>query len=87
MAWMCHEDFCWECMARFVGAGWAVRPGEGPTHLLTAEGAAALPRHAVVEDCPTCGTPIYRRWIEDGTAAADPAACPWCLDVADLVRT
>jgi hypothetical protein len=84
--WMSHADFCRACMDTFVAQGWAVHHN-GPVYVLTPLGEQNLPQHRALMDCPTCGTPIYARWVEEGIARADDGAgCPHCLDLPGAVR-
>ena len=84
--WMSHADFCPACMDAMVRDGVAVHQN-GPVYVLTPEGEQKLPQHRAVMDCPTCGTPIYARWVTEGVARdGENAACPHCLDLPDAVR-
>src|ERR1700690_3606409 len=74
--WMAHQVYCAECMEAFVRQGWAVRV-EGRNYACTAEGVRHFPGLEIVSHCPQDGMPIYRRWLEDGTATDE--ACPSCL--------
>lgn len=84
-AWAAHADFCWPCMDALVEGGLAVND-RGPTFTLTPQGIARFPGLAVVAECPMDGSPIYRRWVDQGAAhAGDAPACPFCLGLSHLL--
>jgi hypothetical protein len=83
--WMAHANFCEACMRRYESQGWArPKPGYAKSYELTESGSRALPGLAAVAYCGNDGMPIYRRWIEEGTARGMPdPACPYCLRTAE----